>query len=156
MEREVSFMSNGFKLAGRVGLPDGDAPAAGFPAIIIMHGFGGHKDGPQQRWSAPFYRGLGYATMRFDFRGCGESEGPRGRVVPDEEIADAIAAAQFLGGEANIDATRIAYSGTSYGATVAVAAASREPGIAAVIAQGGWGHGERMFRHLHASTQYLN
>ncbi len=151
MEREVSFSSDGLTLSGLMGLPDkGNAP---HPAIIVMHGFGGHKDGPQQRWSAPFYRAMGYATLRFDFRGCGESEGPRGRVVPNEEIADAIAAFRFLAGQDEIDASRVALSGTSYGATVAVAAASREPGVAAVIAQGGWGNGERMFRHLHATPE---
>ncbi len=148
MEQTITFQSDGLTLAGLLGPPE-QGSAGPHPAVVVMHGFGGHKDGPQQRWSAPFYRSLGFATLRFDFRGCGDSEGRRGRIVPREEVADAIAAFRFLANQPGIDANRIALSGTSYGATVAVAAAAREAGIAAVIAQGGWGNGERMFRRLH-------
>jgi dipeptidyl aminopeptidase/acylaminoacyl peptidase len=150
MEQPITLESDGLKLTGLLGYPERIAGAT-CPAIVIMHGFGGHKDGPQQRWSVEFYQSLGYATLRFDFRGCGESEGRRGWVIPEDEIADAIAATRFMAGLERVDASRIALSGTSYGATVAIGAAAREPGIAAVIAQGGWGNGERMFRLLHST-----
>jgi pimeloyl-ACP methyl ester carboxylesterase len=152
MENAVAFESDGLKLAGYFGYPETSTDAR-CPAIVIMHGFGGHKDGPQQRWSVKFYQSLGYATLRFDFRGCGESDGRRGWVIPDEEIGDAIAAVRWMAGQARIDPVRIALSGTSYGATVAIGAAAREKGVAAVIAQGGWGNGERMFRLLHSTPE---
>jgi uncharacterized protein len=149
MEQRVTFRSDGLTLAGQLAMAPG-WPAKQ-PAIVIMHGFGGHKDGPQQRWSVKFYNELGYATLRFDFRGCGESEGKRGWVLPYEQVADARAAVDFLSTRVDIDPERIMLSGTSYGATVAVHAAGIDKRIAGVIAQGGWANGERMFRKLHAT-----
>jgi uncharacterized protein len=147
-EQRVAFPSDGLTLAGDLSLPTGIGQR---PAIVIMHGFGGHRDGPQQRWSQKFYSDLGYATLRFDFRGCGESEGARGCVLPYDQVADARAALSFLAARPEIDPRRIALSGTSYGASVAVYAAGLDPRVAAVIAQGGWANGERMFRTIHAT-----
>jgi pimeloyl-ACP methyl ester carboxylesterase len=150
MEMRITFPSDGLKLAGQIAVPE-VSERRRKPAIVIMHGFGGHRDGPQQRWSQKFYTGLGYATLRFDFRGCGESEGPRGWVMPYDQVADARAAVTYLAGRPDIDRDRIALSGTSYGASVAVYAAGLDTRIAAVIAQGGWANGERMFRLIHST-----
>ncbi|MGZ5853835.1 MAG: alpha/beta hydrolase [Xanthobacteraceae bacterium] len=151
MEQPVTFPSDGLTLTGKLSVPAGGA--ARKAAIIVMHGFGGHHDGPQQRWSVKSYNDLGYATLRFDFRGCGASEGVRGRVIPYEQVADARAAVDYLASRDDIDPKRIALSGTSYGAAVAVYAAGTDPRVAGVIAQGGWANGERMFRFIHASPQ---
>jgi uncharacterized protein len=151
MEQSVTFTSDGLKLSGQLAMPA--SGAAKKPAVVIMHGFGGHKDGPQQRWSQTFYNDLGYATLRFDFRGCGASDGKRGWVLPYDQVADARAAVSYLAAHPDIDPTRIVLSGTSYGATVAVYAAGIDPRIAGVIAQGGWANGERMFRFIHATPE---
>src|SRR5215467_7928399 len=71
LQQPIVFPSDDLSLAGHLSLPAGRGSK---PAIVILHGFGGHRDGPQQRWSQKFYSDLGYATLRFDFRGCGESE----------------------------------------------------------------------------------
>ena len=151
MDQDITFESAGLTLAGTVRAPAELQPGERRPAIVIMHGFGGHRDGPQQRWSCRRFAEWGYVTMRFDFRGCGGSEGERGRVTPAEEIADAGAAIAHMAGRADVDPDRIALSGTSYGAIVAVSAAAEDPRVAAVIAQGGWGSGENFFRSLHAT-----
>jgi pimeloyl-ACP methyl ester carboxylesterase len=150
MEQHVTFPSDDLQLSGQLSVPSGNGRKA---AIVIMHGFGGHNDGPQQRWSQRFYNDLGYATLRFDFRGCGASDGRRGWVLPYEQVADARAAVSWLAKRTEIDPARIALSGTSYGAAVAVYAAGIDQRIAAVIAQGGWANGERMFRRIHATPQ---
>ena len=151
MEQSITFPSNGLKLAGKLSIPPGGS--ARKSAIVIMHGFGGHHDGPQQRWSQKFYNELGYATLRFDFRGCGASEGPHGCILPYDQVADTRAAVDFLAARSDIDPARIALSGTSYGASVAVYAAGIDTRIAGVIAQGGWANGERMFRFIHATPE---
>jgi alpha-beta hydrolase superfamily lysophospholipase len=149
MAERITFASDGLALAGELSIPAGGA--AKKPAIVILHGFGGHRDGPQQRWSQKFYNALGYATLRFDFRGCGESPGKRGWVLPYDQVADARAAVSYLAARSDIDPARIALSGTSYGAAVAVYAAGLDARVAGVIAQGGWASGERMFRLIHAT-----
>jgi len=152
MEQAVSYMSDGLRIAGMMTIPD--APATGpRPAILILHGFGGHKNGVQQQWSHRFFSDLGYVTLRIDFRGCGDSEGKRGAILPHGQVSDVINGVEFLRGRPEVDPSRIAVSGTSYGATVAVYAAGICPKISAVIAQGGWANGEAMFRRIHATPE---
>jgi len=152
-QETISFVSDGLKLAGVVTGPDDLKPGERRPGVIIMHGFGGHKDGPQQRWSSKQFAEWGYVCLRFDFRGCGESEGAKGLVKPDIQIADALNAIPVMLARADVDPDRLMYLGTSYGASVAVCAAARDPRIKAVIAQGGWGIGENMFRYLHNTPE---
>lgn len=153
MEEKVTFDSDGLALAGTVRGPAGMKAGDKRPAIVIMHGFGGHQDGPQQRWSSRQYAEWGYMTLCFDFRGCGDSEGERGHVTPAIEIADARTAMAYLAGRDDVDADRIALSGTSYGAIVAISAAAEDPRAKAVIAQGGWGNSRNLFRSLHPTEE---
>jgi hypothetical protein len=148
VEQNVLISSGAVALAGQFEPPPG-GDARRKPAIVILHGFGGHKDGPQQRWSQRFFSGLGYATLRLDFRGCGDSEGKRGHILPHDQVADARAAVGYLATRREVDPSRIALCGTSYGAVIAVYAAATDTRVAAVIAQGGWANGERMFRAVH-------
>ena len=153
MEEKVTFDSDGLALAGTVRRPAGMKAGDKRPAIVIMLGFGGHQDGPQQRWSSRQYAEWGYMTLCFDFRGCGDSEGERGHVTPAIETADARAAMAYLAGRDDVDADRIALSGTSYGAIVAISAAAEDPRAKAVIAQGGWGNSRNLFRSLHPTEE---
>ena len=148
-EEKVTFQSDGLALAGVLTGPDSLKSGERRPGVVIMHGFGGHKNGPQQRWSSKQLADWGYVCMRFDFRGCGESEGDKGVVKPDIQIADARHAVDYMVGRPDVDGNRILLIGTSYGASVAICAAARDSRVGAVIAQGGWGVGETMFHSLH-------
>ena len=130
-------------LSGNFHAPDNLADGENLPAFVIMHGFGGNMDGRAQRWSSSTLPEWGYACLRFDFRGCGDSEGPGGVVVPVEEIADCKAAIDYLVAQPEVDPDRIALLGTSYGAVVAVCTAADDARAKAVIDQGGWGNPER-------------
>src|SRR6476620_7505613 len=134
MKERVTFKSGDLNIVGEFSASDGSTKQK--PAIIVMHGFGGHRDGPQQRWSQSFYTSLGYAVLRFDFQGCGESGGERGWVLPFRQVDDAISALDFMSSRAGIDPKRICLSGTSFGASVAVYTAGLDPRVAAVIGQG--------------------
>jgi pimeloyl-ACP methyl ester carboxylesterase len=96
--------------------------------------------------------GLGYAALRFDFRGCGESEGGRGRVICKEQVKDTRNALSFLARRGDIHPERIGVVGQSFGAAVAVYAAGVDRRIAACISSGGWGDGAKKFRRQHASA----
>lgn len=147
MQENITFQSDGLTLSGTFHAPEGGAK--NLPAFVIMHGFGGHKNGPPQLWSTSQFPKWGYACLNFDFRGCGESDGARGDVIPAEEIADCKAAIDYLASRPEVDADRIALLGTSYGAVVAVAAAAEDARAKAVIAQGGWGNSDKFFSDLH-------
>ena len=76
-ETPVTFPSAGLKLSGVVHVPD-VRPGERRPAFLVLHGFGSNKSG-ERRCSRPSCSpSLGYVALRFDMRGCGESEGARG------------------------------------------------------------------------------
>ena len=75
MENKITFLSDGLKLSAVVHTPEGLRSGERRPAFIVLHGFGGNKDGHGQIVVVKQFAEWGYVTMRIDFRGCGESEG---------------------------------------------------------------------------------
>ncbi len=152
-EENVNFPSAGFNLSGVVAIPDGVAPTERRAAFLVLHGFGSNKDSGNVLQPAKLLGDLGYVTLRFDMRGCGKSEGERGRIICLEQVEDTGNALTFLSRHPQVDADRIGVIGTSFGGAVAVYAGGVDPRLAAVISNGGWGDGERKFRGQHASPQ---
>ena len=150
MQEQVSFNSAGLKLAGVLHLPDGERSVKR-PALLALHGFGSNKASRTISGPAETLASWGYAVLRFDMRGCGDSEGVRARVICLEQVEDTRNALTYLASRPEIDATRIGCIGTSFGAAVAVYAAGIDERIAAVISSGGWGDGVSKFRAQHAS-----
>lgn len=151
MEERVSFVSDGLKLRGVLHLPENRGARERRAAFLVLHGFGSNKDGGGMIAVAKMLAELGYAALRFDMRGCGESEGERGRVICLEQIKDSRNALSFLATRPEVDPERIGVTGQSFGAAVAVYSAGVEPRLAACISSGGWGNGEKKFRKQHAS-----
>jgi hypothetical protein len=153
MEERVSFPSNGLKLAGVLHTPAGRGPRERRPAFLVLHGFGSNKDGGVSLVVARMLADLGYVALRFDFRGCGESEGPRGRVICLEQVEDTKNALSFVATRPEADPQRVALIGNSFGAAVAVYSAGVDPRVTACISTGGWGDGEKKFRKQHESPE---
>src|SRR5262249_56651895 len=97
--------------------------------------------------------GFGYAALRFDMRGCGQSEGTRGRVICLEQVEDTRSALGFLAARSEIDPERIGVIGASFGAAVAVYTAGTDHRVAACISAGGWGDGVKKFRKQHELSE---
>ena len=153
MQERVTFLSDDLKLSGIVHVPDGHSPDERRPAIIMMHGFGANKNGGPE-WVCTQFESWGYVALRFDYRGCGESEGERGRVIPMEEISDARNAVTYMAERLEVDPDRVALCGSSLGAGVAVYAAGIDPRVAAVILENGLGNGERIIRSMHTPESW--
>ena len=153
MEERVSFLSDGLKLAGVLHVPDDRGAGEKRPGFLVLHGFGSNKDGGVSLAVARLLAGFGYAALRFDMRGCGDSEGPRGRVICLEQVADTKEALSFLASRVEVDGSRIAVIGNSFGAAVAIYAAGVDPRLAACVSCGGWGDGAKKFRKQHESPQ---
>jgi len=153
VKESVQFPSHGLQLAGVLQVPADLEAGERRAAFLVLHGFGSNKDSPMVRSVTRMFTALGYVALRFDMRGCGESEGERGRVICLEQVADTKSAFDFLAQSGYADAKRIAVFGHSFGAAVAVYAAGSDARIAACISSGGWGHGEKKFRKQHASPE---
>jgi alpha-beta hydrolase superfamily lysophospholipase len=138
-------MRRGFELAGTLTRP---VPAAGqgagakLPCVLTITG-----SGPQDRDERlPIVRGYrlfrqiadtlsrrGFAVLRLDDRGTGESGGRfAGSTTADfgDDVEDALA---WLRLQPGIDTTRLALLGHSEGAIIAPMVAAREPSIAALV-----------------------
>ena len=153
MEEKVSFQSDGLKIAGLIDTPLDYKAADRRPAFIVLHGFGGNKDGHGQSVVAKQFAQWGYVTLRIDFRGCGESEGEHGRIICLDQVADTRNALSYLSTRPEVDPQRIALVGSSFGAAVAVFSGGADRRVAAVISCGGWGDGERKFRGQHPTPE---
>jgi alpha-beta hydrolase superfamily lysophospholipase len=153
MEERVSFMSDGLKLSGVVRVPDGLAPGERRAALLLLHGFGSNKEAEWMKLTAELLAGWGYASMRFDFRGCGDSEGQRARVICLEQVADTSSALTYMASRSDILPDSIGVYGHSFGAAVACYAGGVDKRIAAVMSSGGWGDGEKKFRKQHESPE---
>jgi pimeloyl-ACP methyl ester carboxylesterase len=152
-EATVSIPSAGLRLHGVISLPADAAAPTRLPAFLVLHGFGGNCESQNVLQPARVLGEFGYVTLRFDMRGCGKSEGEFGRVICLEQVEDTRNALNFLARHPAVDPGRIAVIGSSFGGAVAVYAGGVDKRIAAVVSNGGWGHGERKFRGQHRTPQ---
>jgi pimeloyl-ACP methyl ester carboxylesterase len=152
-EETVKIPSAGLKLHGVVAVPDDVRPGEKRAAFLVLHGFGGNCKSQNVMQPVRVLGEYGYVTLRFDMRGCGESEGEFGRIICLEQVEDLGNALAFLAKHPAVDPDRIAVIGSSFGGAVAVYAGGTNPRLAAVISNGGWGDGERKFRGQHPTPE---
>jgi fermentation-respiration switch protein FrsA (DUF1100 family) len=154
METKVDFHSDGLRLSGILHVPDDLAKGERRAAFAILHGFGGSKDVGEHRRQAEHMTEWGYVALRFDMRGCGESEGQRGNLLFEEQVRDAIAALEFLADQEAVDPGRIGLYGDSMGGAVSVLAGAADDRVAAVICSGAFSDGSRQFRSMHPTPAF--
>lgn len=123
IERWAEFPNRlGKTLRGMVHLP----PAKGrVPAVVFFHGFTGNRQESHSMFvkcSRELAR-AGLASLRFDFYGCGESEGEFRESSLRGEIADGRAAVSYVRGQPGIDPERVGLVGFCLGGTVGAALA---------------------------------
>lgn len=124
METFASFKVGGQRVYGMVHLPDSPRPAQGFPSVLILHGYTGNRGGDHRLLPllSRHLMGLGIASLRFDFRGSGESEGDFSEMTVTREVEDATEGMAYLRDLPEIDPERAMLLGFSMGGLVAALA----------------------------------
>lgn len=145
------FNRQGRRLAGVLCVP-GAAERA--PAVLLCQGLSGVKHLVLPQVAARF-ASAGIATLRFDYAGCGESEGEAGWIDPAARIEDARYAFAFLAGEPAVDPARMGIYGHSYGGPVAITLAASERRVRAVVSVSGPGDGASLLRALRPTWDWL-
>jgi pimeloyl-ACP methyl ester carboxylesterase len=149
---DVEFFSDGTRIAAELFSPPGLAGRA--PAVVIAHGFGGIKS----FFVADIARAIsaaGFVSLTFDYRGFGESAGPRNRLRPLEQVADIRAGCDFLRTLPTVDPDRIGIYGTSFGGGLAIAAAAGDPRARAAVCAVGIADYGRWLRSLRRHWEWI-
>ncbi len=118
MEERIVFKSEEIELEGLF------HAATGAPGAVITHPhplYGGDMNNTVVAAAARVYQALGYATLRFNFRGVGGSQGRHDE--GEGERSDVRAALEFLAGKG---ANTVDLVGYSFGAWVNALACGRE------------------------------
>src|ERR1700722_2389526 len=147
MPKSVTFYSEGVKLAGDLLLPADIKPGERRAGIVLCHGYTGVRS-IYLPDNARVLAEAGYVVMSFDYKGWGDSEGPKSRLAPYSRVADAQAALTFLGAQPEVDAGRLGIYGTSYGGATVVFAAAVDRRVKCVVSVVGIGNGERWMRSV--------
>jgi pimeloyl-ACP methyl ester carboxylesterase len=108
-------------------------PSKNKAAVILLHGYGSNR--LNMFVHAEILARHGYGVLLYDARASGQSEGDR-RSYGWQDLEDVIAAIEYLQTQPDVDPERIGIAGISTGAEVALGAAARYPGLAAVLADG--------------------
>ncbi len=129
-EIQVSFRSGDLTLEGLLANPGANAPAA-----VVCH--------PHPLYGGSMYNNVvdailaamwqaGYATLRFNFRGVGASEGEHDG--GPGEVDDAVATMTYLLAQPGVRKAGAVMAGYSFGAMVAVSAGYERAEIARIVA----------------------
>ncbi|MBS0622857.1 MAG: alpha/beta hydrolase [Verrucomicrobia bacterium] len=121
--REILAIENGGQtLFGILHLPLNEGKV---PAVVFAHGYGGNKLGPNRLYvaQAEELARNGVAALRFDFRGCGDSEGIFREMCLASFVSDLLLAIEHLRNHPKINGDQIGILGASLGGPVSVMAA---------------------------------
>ncbi len=125
MEKPIVFRNKGQQLVGMLHVPD--SAKGKLPAILMLHGFTGHKIETHRLFvrAARKLMANGFCVFRFDFRGSGDSEGNFEDMTVSGELSDAVTALELLKSFEHVDVNRIGAIGFSLGGGVAAMLAGR-------------------------------
>jgi pimeloyl-ACP methyl ester carboxylesterase len=123
IEEVISFTVDGVPLFGNLVHPAQTARTG----VVMTHGWSGYRSGPHGllTYLARHLAAAGYPTLRFDFRGRGESggEGLQSSLVTMAE--DLVAASDWFAARCGLD--RLVYVGLCSGGNVAIGTLKRLP-----------------------------
>ncbi|MGD9064370.1 MAG: alpha/beta hydrolase, partial [Desulfobacterales bacterium] len=125
MEAKINFLSDGHELEGRL------EKSALQKGVVITHPhplYGGNMDNNVVDAIGRVYRQNGYTSLRFNFRGVGNSQGSHDNGIGEQ--ADVLAAVSYL---ADLGIEQIDLAGYSFGAWINALSSINEPRSANMI-----------------------
>jgi pimeloyl-ACP methyl ester carboxylesterase len=127
-EFPIAFGSHGLKLKGKIFLPKNSNADEPVPGAVLCHGFGAAYRVMEA--GAQTMAAQGIATLIFDFRGHGTSEG----TADGKMVEDVVDAWNLLSRLPEVDSKRMGLVGHSLGAMLVIMAAERVSNPRALVA----------------------
>lgn len=124
------------------------------PCVVIMHGFASSKHGTNRAhvFLSEKLAENGIASLRFDFRGAGDSEGSLSDISLEDMVSDALVALQHSEQLEGIDPERIGVFGSSLGGSVAMFSAAQHGNVQAMVVWAPVASGELWYRDFIAQN----
>jgi alpha-beta hydrolase superfamily lysophospholipase len=123
IQQTIQFTSDDCQLIGDLHLPQADRPAV----VIGCHGLLANRQSPKQIALAEALNRIGIAYLRFDHRGCGDSQGKwESRTLLADRCRDLYHAIQTMQSHSAIGGLAGLF-GSSFGGTIVMATAATHP-----------------------------
>lgn len=151
----VNFYSEGTRLSGDLFVPEGLGADERRAGVVLCHGYTGVRNLYLPDTAAALVD-VGYVVLTFDYKGWGDSDGPKSRLSPYGRVIDAQAAVTFLGAQTMVDAERIGLYGTSYGGATVVWTAAVDPRVKTIVSVVGIGDGRRWMRSVRRPDEFAD
>lgn len=134
MEQQVIIPSGRERLHGVLHLP----PAAQLrpvPVVVICHGFISNKMGQHRLFvtAAREFCRRGWAVLRFDYAGCGDSSGEYQDITLDQQLAETKSVLDFVAAQPMLDRNEIVLLGHSFGGCLATLTAARDARVKRLV-----------------------
>lgn len=137
-DTDVIIPATGFSIAGTMTVPQGVGRLR-HPAVVLVAG-SGSVDRDELVAGIPIFAQLaaalaeqGFAVLRYDKRGVGQSGGRSERVTLQDYADDLTTTINWMAKRPDIDPRRIAVAGHSEGGAVGLLAAAREKKISSLV-----------------------
>jgi uncharacterized protein len=140
VERQVEIQANGYTIPGTFTTPRAGGAHAHYPTVLLLHGTASQRNevGDMYLRLAQKLGAFGYASLRIDFAGSGDSRLPQTAFTYTEEVSDAKTALTWLSHNRRVDADALGLVGFSQGGRVAATVAGTDPRVKAVATWSTW------------------
>jgi fermentation-respiration switch protein FrsA (DUF1100 family) len=150
-EEAVEFRSGGVTLRGIFAIPAGDGP---FPAVVMGGGWLYVKEFNQPTYAQAFAE-RGIASLRFDYRCLGESDGePRQHINSWWQIEDLRNGLSFLENRDEVDRERLGVWGISFGGGLALIVGALDQRVKCVVSNVPVCDGFEGIRRIHGTKRF--
>jgi fermentation-respiration switch protein FrsA (DUF1100 family) len=123
MTEQREIRSGPYKIRGILTLPD---EGGKFPCVILSHGLISSKDSSKYIALSAAFCAAGAASCRFDYRGCGQSDGRIEETTLTARVADLDAVSGWVFSHPSLDAGKIGLLGSSFGGCASLVKAARD------------------------------
>jgi dipeptidyl aminopeptidase/acylaminoacyl peptidase len=139
VETQVLIPCAGRQIPGILALPAQAKPGAALPAVLMLHGSWSSKNevGNMYLRLARALAEKGYASLRIDFEGSGDSKRTYRDLTYEGSVADSHAAFEWLLARKEIDPARVGVIGFSRGSFIGASLVGTEPRVAAFASWSG-------------------
>jgi len=153
-EKSIKFYSESVPVRGTLARPDKLPRKAKVPGVVLAHGYGSFRDELTGFVElADKIAAEGMVSIRFDFRGCGESGEP-GMILPHYEwVTDVLSCVSYLQSLRFVDHRRIGIVGMSVGGGTVCYAAGIDSRVKCTVALAPVADGAWWLQHLWESRR---